>query len=381
MPYGSPHTSTLPTVGSTAGPTYATQINAAIEELRETLDTSVSPSGMDMNDDLSFLSGGTYNGITDLGRANFEDKSAAISAATNPRSVYVVDGELYFNDGAGNQIQITTGGVLNSASTGAITGSGYGSSGVEVTWDAGTEEYRFRSGSATDNYGDLKGDDFLLSDGSSNFVRVTAQAMSADYTMTLPAAVPASTSLVTMSSAGTLATSRDPSVDTVTTTGLITAGGGVTASAGQDFTVSGTGRYNHGDRTLYLSAMMAEAAFDSWTHTALGYITGLGTGGNDSCWIGVALDEGKRITSAAARVRGDTVNTITVRLMSYLVSSGTLTELATETSALTATNQTLLLTTGNVTVTADTHYYFEITKSGSDNDLRLYYCSVTYDQP
>lgn len=223
MAYGSTHTATIPTVSSTVGPTYASQVNAALAEIHATLDVKVTPAGMDMNANLSFLSGGSYYALTNVERMNLQNKGAAINATTYPVALYAVSGDLYFNDNSGRQVRVTNGGALNIAATGGITGAGYGSGGVEVNWAVADLAYKLKSGAAT--YASAWMNDLYLNDGDTNFVRITAQAMAADYALTLPAALPGSTSLLTLSSAGAIAASRDPSVDTVTTTGNTTVGG------------------------------------------------------------------------------------------------------------------------------------------------------------
>lgn len=207
MAYGSPHSSTLPTVSVTTGPTYATQINAAIQEIRDTVDAAVTPAGIDIDDDLSFLSGGTNYSAIDLKKVAFEDQGIALPAASNPNAVYVRGGELYYNDDASQQVQITNGGALNISATGGITGTGYGSSGVEVNWNAGSTQYRFKSGSGNNDYAHIVANDLLLNDGSDNFIRFASPALAADYTVTWPNAVPASTLPLLMSNAGTLSAS------------------------------------------------------------------------------------------------------------------------------------------------------------------------------
>lgn len=209
MAYGQPHTALAPSVG-TAGPDYATSVNAAIAEIQATLAAKVTPAGMDLNSALSFLSGGTNYPITDLERLNMQNKGVAINAATYPRALYVVNGDLYFNDGAGNQVRLTNGGVLNVASVGGITGAGYGASGVEVNWDSAASAYRFKTGAGADAYGALVCDDLLLRDGSSHAWRLRSPALAADLNLDLPSAYPSASRPVVMSSAGVLSTPEVP---------------------------------------------------------------------------------------------------------------------------------------------------------------------------
>lgn len=246
MAYGQALSSTLPVVGVTAGTTAAGLINAFLAELQTVVEAKVTPAGLNMNADLSFLSGTTNYSITDLKKTAYARQSSLLSAASNPMTTFFggTDGDLYVNDNAGRQVQITTGGVLNASTTGGITGAGYGAGSVAINWDAGTDYYQLKDGAST--YAGVLADKVQVYNGTAG-ITVLATGAGASYSLTLPTAVPGSTSLVMMSAAGALSTSLTPSITTLTTSGLITAGGGVTASANQNVTLSGTGIYKHGN--------------------------------------------------------------------------------------------------------------------------------------
>jgi hypothetical protein len=230
---GQPITLSLPTIGE-SGPGYATKLLTAITTIETELERKVVPADMDVNADLSFLSGLTNYGAVDLKYAQLTlQDETAVTAAAYPMTVFAGsnDGELYYNDNAGRQVQLTTDGSVNVSTSGGITGSGYGSTGVELRWDSGDNEYELRSGAGTSDYAALRLDDLYLSDGSTNFVRITVPSISADYVITLPTATPASTSLVQMASDGTLSTSRDPSIDTIAVASTSTFTGKATFNA------------------------------------------------------------------------------------------------------------------------------------------------------
>lgn len=242
MAYGSEHTAPIPTVGVTEGEEFATLVNAALAEMRTTLNAKVTPAGIDMNADLSMRSGSTYYGVKDLHRLSLQQQATNLAAATYPAALYAsAAGDLYFNDASGNQIALTSGGTI-AGSVGSITGSGYGTSGVELNWDSGASDYHFYSAAAT--YADINIGALQLSDGSANQIRVEAPSIAADYTLTLPTAVPASTSLVQMSSGGALSTTRAPSIDTLTVGSTSTFTGKATFSV----------EYAHPQRTKHVLA-------------------------------------------------------------------------------------------------------------------------------
>lgn len=110
---------TLPTVSVTLGPTWATQLNAALE-LIDAHDhssgkgTRIKTSGLDINADLSF---GDFK-ATDLVSTQYTDQDATLAGASNSSSVYSKDGDLYWTNGSGVAVQVTSGAsVITSAAS------------------------------------------------------------------------------------------------------------------------------------------------------------------------------------------------------------------------------------------------------------------------
>lgn len=399
MAYGQAIGVDLPTVSVTPGPNYANSINAFLEALQDVVEAKVTPAGFDMNSDLSFLSsGGTAYRAKDLLATSFRSQSATLNTTTYANSAYFANGNFYVNDGSGNAIQLTSGGALNAAGLSGITGSGYGSGGVEVKWDSGNLRYELKSGSGSNDFADLLVDDVRLNDGSNNYVTLSAQAMGADYTVTLPAAAPASTSIVTMASTGTLNTTRDPSVDTITTsgaanlasasvsgtlgvTGLITATAGLTAASNQHITVSGTGRFKHGELTRQIHAASGQSAnpASNFVVPGSGHVV-MGSTTNE--WmIPLNFDAGERIISVYARVNAAGTGTKTLRVETVSWSSGTVTTLMTSTS----TSSGYISVGGTipisgVTVSTGNLQYYVRFDAGDATDI-LYGITVAYDRP
>lgn len=142
---------TLPDVSVTAGPTYATQINAAVT----TIDTHdhttgngkpVPTSGLNINSDLEFNS----NSASELKSVKFDSQSTLL---TGTNLAQVKSGDLYFNDSSGNQIRITAAGAINVAGSGGFGGD-YISAGATAIFTNATDLYTFRNESAAD--ADLK---------------------------------------------------------------------------------------------------------------------------------------------------------------------------------------------------------------------------------
>lgn len=106
----------------TAGPSWAQMLNDLIDKL-DAHDHSagkgkrVTPSGMDINADLSFGS----NNADALRSTRFDNQTAVLSTPLDVRSVYVKDGNLYYNNASGAAVQITSGAAIASSISGAFS--------------------------------------------------------------------------------------------------------------------------------------------------------------------------------------------------------------------------------------------------------------------
>lgn len=374
MTYGTEMNLTVPTIDGVATEAEAAPlINECLLALIARLETKVTPAGMDITSDLSMASGGVSYGLDDAKRVGLAAESAAISAATYPGTLYRVGSNLYYNDGSGNQVQITAGGAVNVSTTGGITGTNYGVTGKEVNWDDVNSRYRMRSGTGTNDYADVSLSDVLFSDGSSNFVRLQAPAIAADYTLSLPLALPGSTQVLTVSSAGQISPAT-----TVTTFNTITASNTITAG---NFNVgSGTYRMSSRDRYVHAFSGTSQTTVADWTlNPTAGYVGGPVVG---LPWVmPVPFDAShERIVSVNALVRGSAAETLTLRLY-YVDVTGTVTQVgADQTTSGSATLQTLSLTTINHVMTAGA-YWLYFSPSDADANLRIYYARITYDRP
>lgn len=372
MSYGQPHDSELPVVGVTLGVLAAGMVTEAISELQATLSTPVTPGGIDINADLAFRSGGTYYGATELHRAAFQ-AAAALSAATYPYALYVnsTNGDLYYNDGSGNQVRMTAlGGVAGAA--GNITTSGapaYATSGVELLWDAAVLGYKMKSGSGASDFGDVYCDDVLLSDGSANYLTLTAAAgMGSDYAIEFPAAV--------ASANGTLLQMATTGVITYSNTGLASVG----LAANNHFTVSGTGRFKHGSLVKIIPAHLGVATSGTFSTLTYGFQA---TGAGDILSIPIEMDVGERITdvtfygfdsSAATSFTGEF-------LVIDSLTAGTAVEPGADASSGNAFTGFINPSVAGLTTTvaSGSHYRARWT-SGSAGD-RIVCIQVTYDRP
>lgn len=193
---------TNPTSGTTPGPDWATQISGDFDAIDAHDHTSgkgvpITPDGMNINADLPFAG----NSATNVKSVNLAQQSAALSDID---SVYDVSGDLYFTDGAGNQIRITQSGSV-TGSTGTITGLPSGS--ASAAFSAGTFTFQSATSTpATMSMGPIKTG---AASASPYFVTITASSsMAADYGLTLPADAPAANQVLVSDGSGTFTWTR-----------------------------------------------------------------------------------------------------------------------------------------------------------------------------
>lgn len=139
----------LPVVSTTVGPTWASELNTALESVDSHDHSSgngrqVTPSGLNINSDLNF----NDNAAICVGSLCMTLLSAVIS---DQGCLYMVNGDLFFNDTSNNTIQITNAGAVNTTGSGGIGGD-YGTGASLIDYSAITNKYTF-----TDQNGDLAG--------------------------------------------------------------------------------------------------------------------------------------------------------------------------------------------------------------------------------
>ncbi len=103
----------LPTVSVTLGPAWASQLNAALEEVDAHDHTSnkgkrITSAALNIDDDVDMQLSSLLNAHSVM----FEDLDAVLSGAANAASAYVKDGDLYYTNAAGVAVQITDGGSV-----------------------------------------------------------------------------------------------------------------------------------------------------------------------------------------------------------------------------------------------------------------------------
>lgn len=106
----------LPTVSVTLGPDWATQINTALETV-DSHDHSngkgskITPSGLLINTNLDITNNIFYN----FKSVRFQEQSATLTGSSNSNSLHSVNGNLYFTNGSGIAVQLTSGSGISSS--------------------------------------------------------------------------------------------------------------------------------------------------------------------------------------------------------------------------------------------------------------------------
>lgn len=188
----------LPGVGTQAGPQYATDVNNSLSIIDTHNHTPgsgvlIPTAGLNIDNTLSF---NTF-GASDLQRLSLDAQASPLSGATFPTSLYASGVDLYFNDGSGNQIQITSSGQVNTA-TGNITGL---SSPAAASYISGSQKFLWQANSTTDIPATMEGASVVVREqvAAGNGVTISAPTgLAANYTQTLPTALPSTTNALTL---------------------------------------------------------------------------------------------------------------------------------------------------------------------------------------
>ena len=195
----------IPGVGVTSGPQWAEDVNSCLSII-DTHDhtpgygVQITPDGININSELPFNS----QDATMLRSVRFDAQASPISDPSDLGCLYESGVDLYYNDGNGNQVRITqSGGVAGSpgsiANLSSPASASYVSAQSKFVWQSDSNE-----AAAMDN-----GAVTIRETGvaSSNGVTIQAPAaLGSNYSLTLPTALPGSTSAVNVTSSGVLST-------------------------------------------------------------------------------------------------------------------------------------------------------------------------------
>lgn len=195
------------TIGVDSGLTWETNLNASLSIIDGHDHTpgrgfAIPPSGLNINSDLTF---GSNNAI-DMRTVRFSAQPAVLTNPADIDCIYVSGVDLYYNDGLGNNIQMTANGSVAGAN-GSIAGL---TSPASATYVALSSTFVWQSNTNTPAY--MDGASVILRNLSASSKGLTLNppaAMAADFALTLPSLPVSGTKFMTMDSSGNIAATVD----------------------------------------------------------------------------------------------------------------------------------------------------------------------------
>ena len=166
-----------PGIGTTTGPQWATDLNSSLDAVDDHDHSTnkgirITPAAVNINADLEY----NQNSATELKNVIFD---SSVTAATTSYSVYQASGNLYWRNGSGTAVQITTGSAVN-AGAGSI--SGMSGTDAGVSYADGSKTFNFFTDSGNEDYGKMAHADLLLfkytndNVGDTDYVTIAANA-------------------------------------------------------------------------------------------------------------------------------------------------------------------------------------------------------------
>ena len=337
---GDPITQPIPIVG-TAGPGFATQINAFLTEVKSRLESKLSLSSV-----LTSLLDMTNNAIENLSHVGLYPQSGTTQITG---SIFNYLGNLWWS-AAGGPVQLTNGTALNAAAIGGITGDYGGANPAQLRFVDADKEYYFYDDFAGGAWADIQGRRVHLAAGATGATNLTLQfAGGSSKTYTLPPTGPATSDQVV-------------SIDS---TGVWKAG--------------------HGNKILALApaghtvALSASGTF-SQDLTTRGGIIATGTINSTSIiTIPINLTRGMRIVSIDVSFEKGTTGNTVFALQKKQVGSAYQTVVSGSDTTI-GTSRTVTITPGTPEVISAATTYWLMFQFAATNDV-FSGAQVTYDYP
>lgn len=195
-------TTTVPAVGS-AGPGYATDINSILGEVIARLEAKIPLSSLQTNSNLD-LNGQSIDNINYLRFVN-----GVVTPAASPTCrITVYNGDLWYVSPSAT-VRITNGGALNAAALGGITGDYTGAGPMQFRYDSANTRYDAFANQGANTWAYVRARGFdIAGSATSAFRQRHLWGGTANQTITWPSALPATTKVLQIDTAGNLSYSN-----------------------------------------------------------------------------------------------------------------------------------------------------------------------------
>src|ERR1035437_1908714 len=190
----------IPVVGVESGPQWATDIDNCLtiidaHDHSPGYGVQITPAGLNINGPLAF----NTNAATTLLSAQFVSQMTSPLAAS---SIYVVNGNLFYRNSAGTEVQITTGGSI-VGTAGSIAGL---VSPASATYVSGSSTFVWQSNTFTPANMDVASIVLRNLVANSNGLTLEAPAaMAVSYSLVLPQLPVGATKIMTLDTSGNMA--------------------------------------------------------------------------------------------------------------------------------------------------------------------------------
>jgi hypothetical protein len=208
----------VPTVET--GPAWANEVNAALSNVLDSHDhsagkgTFVTPAGLSISQDLPMAAQGSGAGsgknLTLARSVRFDPQAVGFTPlATDRGAIYVKGQELFYVDVAGNVVQLTLTGAVNTSASGAITGMG--GTTAAVAYSNASKTFTFTQSATVAAQIDAGSIVIREQVAAGNGVTLKAfTGLAASYSYTLPSALPGQASFPMIDAAGNWTTVQAP---------------------------------------------------------------------------------------------------------------------------------------------------------------------------
>jgi hypothetical protein len=383
---------TLPVDGGSSG-TWGGENNTALTAVDGHDHTTgkgkrITPAALNINADVT-MAGNSLTNVKSVDAA----ATAPASMTGKVRALWFnsTDSEWYLRNASGTDIKVTNSGALNVVGNGGIGGD-YTTTNAEVNYEAANQRYRMWQIKTPQTWAKLATGEIQLHEtGASITNRVVLKsptALAASYNLTLPPATPASAQLLQMDAAGAV-TANNTLAQPVTLTAAATLTGGIannvslaagaTAAVNQSITVSGTGRYKHGEMKLAYSALDFTAATAAALDVSTQWFAATAVPASFVC--PVRLPSGARITSVDYAWRRS-AGTVSASVSMYDASFGNALVISSTVTSLTTGSAIVVTSSGalNYTISDGYNVSVEFSIAGAIGP-RVYGVIVRYDYP